>query len=53
MNETMRASFSRSNGGFTLVEVMVALIISTVIVGGGIGLISASLPYRKRIKEKS
>lgn len=39
--------------GFTLIEVMVALIIGTVIVGGVMGLISVSLQYTQRVKEKS
>ena len=34
-------------------EVMVALIIGTVIVGGVMGVISVSLQYSKRVKEKS
>lgn len=48
-------SFSRlsSNSGFTLLEVMVALVLGTVIVGGVMGLISVSLQYTQRVNDKS
>ena len=49
----MKTAISRTTGGFTLLEVMVALIIGTVIVGGVMGVISVSLQYSKRVKEKS
>ena len=49
----MKTAISRTAGGFTLLEVMVALIIGTVIVGGVMGVISVSLQYSKRVKEKS
>jgi prepilin-type N-terminal cleavage/methylation domain-containing protein len=39
--------------GFTLIEVMVALVIGTLIIGGVMGLVSASLQFSTRIKEKS
>jgi prepilin-type N-terminal cleavage/methylation domain-containing protein len=38
--------------GFTLLEMLVALIIGTVIVGGVMGLISVSLQHKARLKEK-
>ena len=39
--------------GFTLLEVMVALIVGTIVAGGVMGLISVSLQYKQRLKEKS
>ena len=43
----------RAEGGFTLLEVMVSLVIGTVIAGGVMGSISASLNLTQRIKIKS
>ncbi len=51
VSRTMRKP--ASGGGFTLVEVVVALLVGTVIVGGVMGLISASLRYNQRINEKA
>lgn len=42
-----------SAGGFTLLEVMIALVIGTLIVGGVMGLISTSLQYRHRLQVKT
>jgi prepilin-type N-terminal cleavage/methylation domain-containing protein len=42
-----------SAGGFTLIEVMVALIIGTLIVGGVMGLISASLRFTQKVNDRS
>ena len=39
--------------GFTLLEVMVGLIVGTIVAGGVMGLISVSLQYKQRLKEKS
>jgi prepilin-type N-terminal cleavage/methylation domain-containing protein len=39
--------------GFTLLEVMVALTIAVILLGGVMGAISSSLQYSHRIKEKS
>jgi prepilin-type N-terminal cleavage/methylation domain-containing protein len=39
--------------GFTLLEVMVALTIGVIILGGAMGAISSSLQYSTRVKEKS
>lgn len=39
--------------GFTLLEVMVALTIGVIILGGAMGAISSSLQYSHRVKEKS
>jgi len=39
--------------GFTLMEVMIGLIVGTLIVGGVMGLISSSLQYNQRVKEKT
>jgi prepilin-type N-terminal cleavage/methylation domain-containing protein len=41
------------NGGFTLLEVMVSLLLGALMLGGLMGLISASLQYGQRLKEKS
>ncbi len=38
-------------GGFTLLEVMVALILGTIIVGGVMGLISVTLQYTQRVRD--
>jgi len=38
--------------GFTLLEVMVALVLGTLIVGGVMGLISVSMQYSQRVKDK-
>lgn len=40
-------------GGFTLLEMLASLIIGTLILGGVMGLISTSMQYKFRIKEKS
>jgi prepilin-type N-terminal cleavage/methylation domain-containing protein len=45
--------FRRSAKGFTLLEVMVSLIVGTIVTGGVMGLISVSLQYKQRLKEKS
>jgi prepilin-type N-terminal cleavage/methylation domain-containing protein len=46
--------FRRSGcAGFTLIELLVSLVIGTLIAGGIMGLISVSLQYSHRIKEKS
>ncbi len=47
-----RACYS-TEGGFTLLEVMVSLIIGALILGGVMGLISVSLQYSQRLKVKS
>lgn len=39
--------------GFTLLEVLVSLIIGALILGGLMGLISVSLQYSQRLKDKS
>jgi prepilin-type N-terminal cleavage/methylation domain-containing protein len=39
--------------GFTLLEVLVSLIIGALILGGLMGLISVSLQYGQRLKDKS
>lgn len=42
-----------SQSGFTLIEVLVGLIIGTLILGGVMELISVSLQYTQRVKEKA
>lgn len=44
--------FGRARG-FTLLEVMVALTIGVIILGGAMGAISSSLQYSHRVKERS
>ena len=44
---------ARGGRGFTLIEMLVSLIIGTLIVGGVMGLISTSLQYKFRLKDKS
>lgn len=43
----------RCDKGFTLLEVMVALTIGVILLGGVMGAISSSLQYGRRVKEKS
>ena len=43
----------RARGGFTLLEVVVALTIGVVIVGGVMGLISSAMNYNHRLKSKT
>lgn len=50
---TVSIHSAHRNGGFTLLEVMVSLMISTLIVGGVMGLMSVSLQFSERVKEKS
>lgn len=40
-------------GGFTLLEVMVALVVAVLILGGVMGLYSSSLKFQYRINKKS
>lgn len=42
----------RSENGFTLLEVMVSLVVATLVVGGVMGVISASMQYSKRVQDK-
>ncbi|MGV8073656.1 MAG: type II secretion system protein J [Syntrophobacteraceae bacterium] len=42
-----------SKRGFTLLEVMVALALGAIIVGGVMGLLSVTLQYTQRLQEKS
>ncbi len=56
----MRAIFGKSSGpgpadrrGFTLIEMLISLAIGVVIVGGVMGIISVSMQYKYRLKEKS
>ena len=44
---------NRSRSGFTLLEMLVSLIIGTLIIGGVMGMISVSMQYRYRLREKS
>jgi prepilin-type N-terminal cleavage/methylation domain-containing protein len=46
-------TYGSTERGFTLLEVMVSLIIGALILGGLMGLISVSLQYSQRLKEKS
>jgi len=39
--------------GFTLLEVMVGLIIAVLVIGGVMGMLSASLNYSARVQQKS
>jgi prepilin-type N-terminal cleavage/methylation domain-containing protein len=53
MNSFIKAGNRLTPKGFTLLEVMVSLIIGALILGGLMGLISVSLQYSQRLKEKS
>jgi len=46
-------SIFRGRRGFTFFEVMVSLLIGTVVIGGVMGALSASLQYTKRLQEKA
>ncbi|PIU31855.1 MAG: hypothetical protein COT06_05880 [Syntrophobacteraceae bacterium CG07_land_8_20_14_0_80_61_8] len=43
----------RAGPGFTLMEVLVSLVVGTLIVGGVMGVLGASLHYRQRVLDKS
>ncbi|MFZ2445028.1 MAG: prepilin-type N-terminal cleavage/methylation domain-containing protein [Syntrophobacteraceae bacterium] len=43
----------RGRRGFTLLEMLVSLIVGTLIVGGVMGLISSSMQYKFRLKDKA
>ncbi len=43
----------KAGRGFTLIEVMVSLLVGTLIAGGVMGVISASLRYEQHLKEKT
>ncbi len=59
----MSAIFGKSSGpglartkgrrGFTLIEMLISLAIGVMIVGGVMGVISVSMQYKYRLKEKS
>jgi prepilin-type N-terminal cleavage/methylation domain-containing protein len=53
MNKPVRSNSSSSKMGFTLLEVMVTLALGALILGGLMGLISVSLQYNQRLKDKS
>jgi len=48
-----RSRDRRRARGFTLLEMLVSLIVGTLIVGGVMGLISSSMQYKFRLKDKS
>ncbi len=45
--------FAASSRGFTLLEVMVSLTLGTLIAGAVMGVISVSLQYTQRVKDRS
>jgi hypothetical protein len=47
------AAYRFSSSGFTLVEIVICLLLATLIVGGVMGLISTSLQYSQRVREKA
>lgn len=53
MSQEPRLRPSHTGNGFTLLEVMVSLLVGTLIVGGIMGVISASLQFNLRLSEKS
>ncbi len=53
MSSIFRLKYSPTPKGFTLLEVLVSLVIGALILGGLMGLISVSLQYSQRLKEKS
>jgi prepilin-type N-terminal cleavage/methylation domain-containing protein len=53
MSKRVELKCCSTKKGFTLLEVMVSLIIGALILGGLMGLISVSLQYSQRLKEKS
>jgi prepilin-type N-terminal cleavage/methylation domain-containing protein len=52
MNNPVRPNCFSIRGGFTLLEVMVTLTLGALILGGLMGLISVSLQYNQRLKDK-
>jgi prepilin-type N-terminal cleavage/methylation domain-containing protein len=53
MSRLFELKYCSTEKGFTLLEVMVSLIIGALILGGLMGLISVSLQYSQRLKDKS
>ena len=53
MSRIFKLKYRPTPKGFTLLEVLVSLIIGALILGGLMGLISVSLQYSQRLKEKS
>jgi prepilin-type N-terminal cleavage/methylation domain-containing protein len=53
MKRLFELKYRSTDKGFTLLEVMVSLIIGALILGGLMGLISVSLQYSQRLKDKS
>jgi prepilin-type N-terminal cleavage/methylation domain-containing protein len=53
MNKPFRSGSFSSKEGFTLLEVMVTLALGALILGGLMGLISVSLQYNQRLKDKT
>jgi len=53
MKSFLRSLCSPCKRGFTLLEVMVSLALGALILGGLMGLISVSLQYNQRLKDKS
>lgn len=53
MCKPYRTGSCSRTGGFTLLEVMASLVLGSLIIGGLMGLISLSLHYQHRLKEKS
>ena len=53
MNNPVRSNCFSIKGGFTLLEVMVTLSLGALVLGDPMGLISVSLQYNQRLKDKS
>ena len=53
MNNRVRSNCLSIKGGFTLLEVMVTLSLGALVLGGLMGLISVSLQYNQRLKDRS
>jgi len=53
MKQLFARRWCSTREGFTLLEVMVSLVLGALILGGLMGLISVSLQYSQRLKEKS
>lgn len=53
MNRSITPESSPRKDGYTLLEVMVSLVLGCIILGGLMGMISLSLHYSHRLKEKS
>lgn len=52
-NEKNPSAFGKKEQGFTLIEVLVAMLIASIVIGGVMGLFSQSLRFAARLDDKN